>query len=567
MRKELKEQFGYFLKNKWFIGMLCISAIMGYAYVLTHGTCGIDDISIDIYFEKGLGVAIGRWPYYLINKIIPIAEYTPFIGDLITVLVLMAAAVVWCVLLRMLISQEISIWAYITFAIMFLDYSMNAEVFVFYLQNGLGWVHLFVVLSLLAFLYLYRRQAELKWQIFIRCGVIVLLTIAISFYESAANLFLTGMILVMLIDLFIKKEESSFRGKRFIMALFFAARYLIYAMAVRRVVRAVLMRMFSIPAYTFYRSVSSIEWLTRGGVGNIWRNIGELLAQIWCDYFAVSVVYYPILIFAVCSLFFIAAVLWFGIKRRDGLLILTGAGAYLSMFVLCLVEGNTMVYRACQIFTIFVALVFFVIVIMLSRMQNWARVCTGTVVVLAILYSVYDMNQWFILDYDKTEYEMQVIDQIAADLNSGEYNVQEKPLVIVGDFQLSDEIYARYCIDEADFRWEFVKTAAEFAGRTVEEQYAYAQNNNSMIDWSVKAFAMYCGYNVPIRQFFEYRGHQFQWAEEETIKQVFREYYPMDWEYYSYTYVDLYEETYHGAAQYPENGYIEETEDCIIIRL
>lgn len=567
MRKVLKEQSGYFLKNKWFVLMLCISAAAGYAYVLTHGTCGIDDISIDIYFEKGLGVAIGRWPYYLINKVIPVAEYTPFIGDLITVLVLMAAAAAWCMLLRMLMPWEVSIWAYIAFAALFMDYSMNADVFVFYLQNGLGWVHLLSVLSLIAFLYLYRNQVKLGKQILIRGSIIAMLLFAISFYESAANIFLTGIMLVMLIDLFVKKKESPFRGKGFVLAILFAGRYLIYAMVARRVMRSVLMSVFSIPAYTFYRSASSIEWIIKGGIGNIWNNIMDLLAQIYCDYFALAVTYYPILLFVICTIIFLGALAYYCWMRKDGLLLFTGLGAYASMFVLCVIEGNTMAYRACQIFTIFVAMVFFGMVIVLEKSQKWTRICGGGALIFAMLYSVYDINQWFALDYEKTEYEMKVIDQIAAELNSGKYNVADKPLVVVGDFELPEEIYDKYCMKDTDFGWAIVKSAAEAAGRDAEDKYCYGQNDSSMIDWSVHAFAMHYGYNVPIRQFFEYRGHQFNWADAETVKQVFDAYYPLDWDYYSYTYIENYQENYGGAAEYPEAGYIEEAEDCIIIRL
>ena len=221
MWKEIKEQSLFFLKNKWFLVVLILSAVAGYGYVLTHGTCGIDDISIDLYFEKGIGVAIGRWPYYIVNKIIPVAEYVPFIGDFITVLLLMLSVILWCVLLRMLIPEKVSIWSYVAFAVWFMDYSMNADVFVFYLQNGLGWLHLFVASSLIAFLYLYRNRVEWKQQVLIRIGIIILLTLAISFYESAANVFLSGSILVMLFDLCVKKKESAFRGKNFWFALIF----------------------------------------------------------------------------------------------------------------------------------------------------------------------------------------------------------------------------------------------------------------------------------------------------------------------------------------------------------
>ena len=53
----------------------------------------------------------------------------------------------------------------------------------------------------------------------------------------------------------------------------------------------------------------------------------------------------------------------------------------------------------------------------------------------------------------------------------------------------------------------------------------------------------------------------------EMVKRVIERYYPLDWDYYSYTYIENYTENYGGKAQYPKEGYIEETEDCIIVRL
>lgn len=543
-----------------FFVALCVIALAGYGYVFTHGTCGIDDISIDLYFEKGIGAAIGRWPYYLINKVLPIAEYTPFIGDFITVLLLLLSVVIWCALLHSLIPEKLSVWAYIVFAAMFMNYSMNADVFVFYLQNGLGWVHLFSVLSLAAFLYLYKRAPKVKKQIALRIATALMLTLAISFYESAANLFLSGVFLIMLIDLFVQKEMSCFRGRKFIGALFFTARYLLYAMAARRIIRALIMRIFSIPAYTFYRSAASIEWIKKG-------DIKKFLAQIFCDYFAASAVYYPIFLFLLCSVVFAVLLLYFTWRRKDWLFGLTGIGLYLSLFSLCVIQGASMEYRACQVFTVFVAFLFFLITGFLSGGKKQVKLCGGVIIACAVLYSTYDLNRWFMLDYEKTEYELGVIDEIAAELNSGKYNIEEKPLVIVGEFKLPDEIYDRYCVKDTDYGWNVVKYAAEAAGREIDDKYAYGQNDRSMIDWSVHAFAMHCGYNVPIRQFFEYRGHKFLWADAETAKRVFQTYYPLDWEYYSYTYIENYTENYNGAAEYPQEGYIEETADCIIVRL
>lgn len=568
MWKEIKEQSIYFLKNRRFLLLLILSAIAGYGYLLTHGTCGLDDISIDLYFKNGIGVAIGRWPYYIINKFIPVAEYVPFIGDFITILLLMASVVLWCVLLRMLVPEKISIWPYVVFTVWFMDYSMNADIFVFYLQNGLGWLHLFVALSLIAFLYVYRNRVEWKWQVMIRISVIILLTLAISFYESAANVFLSGSILVMLFDLCVKKKESVFRGKNFLFALIFIARYLVYAMIGRRIIRTIIMRVFGIAAYTFYRSTSSIEWLVKGGMEHIGENISDFLAQIYLDYFAIGIVYYPIFIFVICSIIFMGFVIWFSWKQRDMLVLLAGLGVYGSMFILSVIQGDAMEYRACQAFTIFVAIVFFVITAVLTNIKKWLGYGIGILIIGAMLYSIYDMNYWFALDYEKTEYEMQVIDQIAEDLNTKGYHVAEKPLVVVGDFELPEEIYDKYCITQSDIRFSFVEEAALLANKKdLRGKYCYGQNFSSMINWSVRAFAMYAGYNVPIRQFFDYRGHKFLWADAATIDKAFSQYYPLDKELYSYSGLEMYTELYSEEEAFPNEGYIVEQDDCIIIRL
>ena len=65
---ELKRQIEYFLKNKIYMASLIIAAIAGYGYEITHSSLGIDDVCIGLYFDDGLGVSIGRWPFYVTIK-------------------------------------------------------------------------------------------------------------------------------------------------------------------------------------------------------------------------------------------------------------------------------------------------------------------------------------------------------------------------------------------------------------------------------------------------------------------------------------------------------------------
>lgn len=539
MIKEIKAQISWFVKNFTYMIALVISAAAGYAYQLTHGTCGIDDISIDLYFEKGLGVAIGRWPYYLVNKVLPVAEYRPFIGDFITLLLLMLSAIVWCGLIRMAVKRDLPIWCYIVFSAMFLNYSMIAEVFVFYLQNGLGFVYLLTGLALFGAYYILTNQVERKENIGIRIGMILCLTIAISFYESAANLYLSGMLLMIYIDMQSRKN-TEFSFKHIMGTMVFTARYLVYAMICRRVIRTVLMKVFGIMPYTFYRS-ASLSWLFKGGIGRLWQNLSTVFEELFENYFTAGLSYFPIALFVGASFLFLLHLIWKDVRKKELLTALVGMGFYMSMFLLSFVQGGAVTYRACQIFSIFIGLVLMAVTEKAFKLNGLKKTAGLAVVMVVIVLSAYDLNKWFELDYRKTEYEMSVLKEIAKDLQDGGYNITEKPLVVVGDFELPDEMVA---------------------------EYGYSQNRNSIIHWSVRAFAMHYGYNVPIRQFYEYLGYSFIWADQELCREVFEKYYPLDKVSYDIDpTLEAYTQEYGTEEEYPNKGYIEETERYIVVKL
>ena len=160
MVKELKEQVLFFLKSKYFTVSLLLAAVLGYGYELSHSTLGVDDACIELYFGESLGLAIGRWPFYLINRIFHVAEYTPVFLDLIAVLFLIAAAVLWCGLIRYIVKKELPMTAYIVFAAMFLDYSLIAEVFIFILQNGVPMIYCLIAAALFFLYYIMYWQGK-----------------------------------------------------------------------------------------------------------------------------------------------------------------------------------------------------------------------------------------------------------------------------------------------------------------------------------------------------------------------------------------------------------------------
>ena len=88
---ELRKQIEYFLRNKIYMVSLIIAAVAGYGYEITHSSLGIDDVCIGLYFDDGLGVSIGRWPFYVINKLFHVTGFEPFIMEFAAVMHLITA--------------------------------------------------------------------------------------------------------------------------------------------------------------------------------------------------------------------------------------------------------------------------------------------------------------------------------------------------------------------------------------------------------------------------------------------------------------------------------------------
>ena len=235
MIKKLNEEIRYFLNNKMYVISLIIAAVAGYGYQLTHGTCGIDDIAIDMYFEDGLGVAIGRWPFFYINKLVNVADYQPCIMDFAAVLLLMLAAVLWSALVRSIVKIELPIMCYVVFSTMFMVYSLIAEVFIFYLHNGIAIIYCLVAICLYGFYYIYLSRLDVKKLIGMNVIFAILMCVAISFYESAANMYLFGALGVIFLDTVNENRLGTCQVKNAVRLMWYIVRILIYAIVGRSV--------------------------------------------------------------------------------------------------------------------------------------------------------------------------------------------------------------------------------------------------------------------------------------------------------------------------------------------
>lgn len=355
--KKWLDDLSVFYKNKAYVLLLCLTAVCSYGFLITHAAVGIDDTPYSYYFEEGLVAIVGRWVLFLLNKIVHIAEFAPFLTDFAGVLIFMAAVTVWCVLFYSILGEKVPWYGYLFFAGVFLSSPLISEVYTYYLHNGVSIGYLCSGLSLCFFREgLLRMQpgqkAEGSGQSDIRnssrgltcfSGTIFFLWIALGCYESFMIVWLLGIFLVLLTERYAGIKRKVFR------ALFTAAAAAVIGMILRSVMIAAVTKVFGLEYLkddAVQRSVTEMAaWMFEPGA---WPEFAMMLKRIFVMYGVFAYAYYPIKIFVMASAVILCFGIWRSIRQRDVWVILLTAGSFAVSFLLVMIEGKATLYRSAQ---------------------------------------------------------------------------------------------------------------------------------------------------------------------------------------------------------------------------
>ena len=419
--------------------------------------------------------------------------------------------------------------------------SLIAEVFVYYLQNGIGIIYCLTAISLYVFYYIQTKEWNWKQKVPAEAAMGVMMCIAISFYESAANLFLFGVLLIMFLDGVGKQRMGVHKFVGCFYCAFLTVRVLIYAILGRSIMTQICMNLFDIKEYN-YRSVSSMLWIFKYPA-----RVLTLIRQIYRDYFVVGFEYYPIRLFVIATVIFVLAVIFYTIKKKNVYLLLIGGAAYVSLFALSIAQGEVVPYRANQMLSVFVAAVLLAASYWIMKLRyTWIR-GIGIVLVLSMVYnSAFDLNQWFAFEYKRNQLEIEEVHHIAYDLRSG-YDIANKPVVFVGEYILDEAIQKEYSLDATSPAYDTICELNTWMGIETPALYPYTQVlSYSFLNWSITSFSVYEGYNREINRLFEKEGLSLIWGGNELYQKG----------------LELMED----LNRYPVDGYIKEYDDFILVR-
>lgn len=561
-------------ENRLYMGILLLTAVCAYGYKVTNVTIGIDDTPSLYYFEEGLIAIVGRWVLFLLNKVLTLAEFVPFVTDFAAVILLIAAAIVWSALFYSVFGEKIPVTGYAFFAAVFVSCPLISEVFTYFLHNGIAIGYLSCAVSLC-----FMRE----WQLSIRkprkgsglwekpdCRTVtklaaaaVFLWIAMGCYESFMILWLAGLLLLLLSERICLGTERTARiGERGVFGtLAGGALAALAAVLLRSLMIVVLTKAFHLEylqGEAVQRSVTEmLGWMVQPGA------FGELimiLKRTFVLYGVFAYAYLPIRIFVLSAVVITVVTLVRVIRGRDLWALILLPAVYLAAFSLLFIEGKATLYRSAQFLPIFCgygALLFAYIIYELTGSPGRGvhrRLCLGTrgiaVAVLAVITwnQCMDMTKWFYIDRQKYDAAVKTVDQIALDLER-DFDTS-KPVIFTGNYEIPYSIVKDAYVSYGDRRYYKMKRLTDLIDPDLLDKYNRGSKGVwvaqtpalSVIDWGRYAFDS----DAELVRFFEMHGHRlvacgdidrYAEAEEESL----------------------------NLPEYPQDGYIVDKGEYIIV--
>ena len=560
------------------MGILLLTAVCAYGYKVTNVTIGIDDTPSLYYFEEGLIAIVGRWVLFLLNKVISLAEFAPFVTDFAAVLFLIAAAIVWSALFYSVFGEKIPMTGYAYFAAVFVSCPLISEVFTYFLHNGIAIGYLSCAVSLCCMR---------EWQLSIRkqrkgsglwekpdCRTVtklaaaaVFLWIAMGCYESFMILWLAGLLLLLLSErIRLGTERTARTGERGVFGtLAGGALAALAAVLLRSLMIVVLTKTFHLEylqGEAVQRSVTEmLGWMVQTGA------FGELimiLKRTFVLYGVFAYAYLPIRIFVLSAVVITVVTLVRVIRGRDLWALILLPTAYLAAFSLLFIEGKATLYRSAQFLPVFCGYGVLLFVYAVWKVTAWwerktqksqnSRICRGVrgiaILVLAVIVwnQCMDMTKWFYIDKQKYDAAVQTVDQIALDLER-DFDTS-KPVIFTGNYEIPYSIVKDAYVSYGDSRYYKMKRLTDLIDPNLLDKYNRGSRGVwvaqtpalSVIDWGRYAFDS----DAELVKFFAMHGHslvdcgdidRYAEAEEESL--------------------DL--------PEYPQDGYIVDKGDYIIV--
>lgn len=516
--KKIYNESKEFLQNKIYMIALIITAICGYGFEITHYSIGIDDTALSLYLEDGLVVEVGRWVMYLLNKVFHFSEFAPFMTEFIGVLFMMAAAVLFCVLLKRLTGKRLNTFVYIIFSCLFISNPIISFDYIYYFHNGAGIGYIFTALSLLYFydgIINFENSSINKFNK-IKPYIISMLCIwtAAGCYEAFLALYIVGAIVVMfLLGLYSENDDNaSLKSLTVIANMAAAAICVICAMILRSLITTIIIAIFNINVSGVEIGLHSFSdmfllFSSKEGLQELFM----LIKRFWLVYHVNAIVYLPITGYeTACFVFGIYSVVA-AVKKKNLWYPVLFVGMLVTPFMLTIVEAKVSFYRTCQFMPFFTATGMVLLYLAFSKWK-YNKIWRGAVSLAAVVLiynQAAELNSNFYTDYREYQLAKETLTGVAYDVEK--MYGSDIPVVFVGQYDIPYEFIKDFYVPYDSWQYRLISKITDVVDEHLKEKYWQPEGycfigeaNLPMIRWAFDAFD---GTNREMIRFLSMHGY------------------------------------------------------------
>lgn len=498
-----------YISNLKYIIFLLLSLVSTYTYFLTNYSISVDDFCGDRYYFGQL-FAQGRMTSTIVRHIFGLINNNYWFIDFIGIVFLGLSAIVFCIVFDRVIKTK-SIVPKVVFSCLLVTSPLHTEIFSYTgctLAVGGGF---FLISCALWFVLNYIENKQKKNLVFAS----IMVALVCSWYESLVVVYFCAVFAVLILKYVSDDYKEKITIKSILTNGIIFAVPLITGLVLEFVVSFPVSKLVNFTGKV--GSANTSGWLTVESVG-IFKTVG-----VWIiDYVLAGIWYLPITLFAIALVVSLVLAVYYCKRKKSPLILLLFAGLYSGLIVLSLILGNRAPYRTAQVVIFFTAFIYFLLVNTLCG-HSCKLLFRGVCVVLAYftILQVTNTNFWFNADYQRYQEEKSVVQQVGNALYQN-YDIN-KPVVFVGDYELSDNIkeltYIK--VDSIPYKLASILHLNSVINDDNDGRYSHhiqETNGRSFIKWSESAFLTNDNKpNTELLKFFSYCGYSD--IKQGTLKQ------------------------------------------------
>ena len=476
-------------KPSYWIPLMIFSAV-GYGFSICNRTIHVDDFYKDYY--NSVFPFSGRWGMLVWAKLIGVTDLLPFVDRFVALLFLLASSFFIGALFFQLKNKSGDVSSFTVLSSMLLTYPLVNEIFEYtnadfqYTGN--------LALMLYAFTYLTLKREKLTLRVVLYASVIMILPA--SSYEVGIFSYITILCAVILYKhLQTKGMHISFTEWLYENVYYLTP--LLLAVVFRFVVHYAILL------------VCDASYIQVGGSNVDYSNttFSYIIGSHLFKYYVAGLVYFPITVFVLFSLFFTGYILQKSISYHNSRIFVLAMLFYLSLFSL-VVRGVCMDYRIAQTITVFVAFSSFLICELKIRWYKFRLLIPVFLLFLCWHQAVY-INKLLSLNNMRSNNEIESLRYIGNRIMS-EYG-GNKPVVFIAEQDgyggyLGPWINQRLYADVDTWNGKlFIKLVRNYLPEKYHHYKFVNSNVNNVLNWldadNLKTFFSYCGYDIDVMSF------------------------------------------------------------------